>query len=151
MANPHNKAKDTGKCTVWTLSERFKNIKAVEDSPLKSPTQMSIKFVFPLPTLSTIIKDTNKYLGQAKSGDITVVTTGRKRTVCVKELFYFACALHYPPLRACVSARACVWMCTCMHVCACVCVSVFVARLYSVFRPQPLCAFGCVPALNRIN
>ena len=42
MADPHRKAKVTGKRRVLTLSERLKIIKAVEDSPHKSRTQMAI-------------------------------------------------------------------------------------------------------------
>ena len=70
MADPHRKHR------VLTLCERLKFIKAVEDSPFKSRTQMAIHFGVSLPTLSNIMKNKNKYLAQARSGD--VVTTSKR-------------------------------------------------------------------------
>ncbi|KAL8609904.1 hypothetical protein ACOMHN_016379 [Nucella lapillus] len=71
MADPHRQAKVTGKRRVLTLYERLKIIKAVEDSPHKSRTQMAIDLGVPLPTLSNIMK-----VNDARSGDI--VTTSKR-------------------------------------------------------------------------
>ncbi|KAL8608054.1 hypothetical protein ACOMHN_023870 [Nucella lapillus] len=79
MADPHSQAKVTGKRRVLTLSERLKIIKAVEDSPHKSRTQMAIDLGVPLPTLSNIMKVKKKYFAQARSGDI-VTTSKRARS-----------------------------------------------------------------------
>ncbi|KAL8559607.1 hypothetical protein ACOMHN_008318 [Nucella lapillus] len=76
MADPHRQAKVTGKRRVLTLSERLRIIKAVEDSPHKSRTQMAIDLGVPLPTLSNIRKVKNKYFAQARSSDI--VTTSKR-------------------------------------------------------------------------
>ena len=96
MADPHRKAKVTGKRRVLTLSERLKIIKAVEDSPHKSRTQMAIDLGVPPPTLSNIMKDKNKYLAQARSGDI-VTSSKRARSCTIRTRdgdLTVLCSLH---------------------------------------------------------
>ena len=70
MADPHRKRK------ALSLCERLKIIQTVEDSPLKSRTQRATHFGIPLSTLSNMMKNKDKYLAQARSGD--VVTTSKR-------------------------------------------------------------------------
>ena len=56
MAEPKRKRK------VLALNDRVKIIKAVEDNPSISKTQLAIEFNVPLPTLSNIVRDKDKYL-----------------------------------------------------------------------------------------
>ena len=73
MAEPKRKRR------VLTLCQRLQIIKAVEDYPNKTRTQIAIDFGVPLPTLSNIVKEKKKYLAQATSGDV-ITTTKRART-----------------------------------------------------------------------
>ena len=73
MADPQRKRR------VLTLCQRLQIIKAVEDNPTRTRTQIAIAFGVPLPTLSNILKGNNKYLEQATSGDV-IITTKRAKT-----------------------------------------------------------------------
>ena len=63
---------------VLTLADRLKIIKAVEDQPSRSRTQIAAEFNLPLPTLSNILREKDKYLKQAASGEV-VSTKKRAR------------------------------------------------------------------------
>jgi hypothetical protein len=75
MADQHRQ----GKRRVLTLSDRLKIIKAVEDSPHRSRTEMAVDLCIPRPTLSNIMKYKEKYLAQARSGGI-LTTSKRARS-----------------------------------------------------------------------
>ena len=81
MAEPKRKRR------VLTLCQRLQIIKAVEDYPNKTRTQIAIDFGVPLPTLCNIVKDKQKYLARL-SWALTKVSSNGSPHAGELQVFY---------------------------------------------------------------
>ena len=88
---------DKRKPRVLTLAVRLKMIKAVEDNPSKARTQIANEFDVPLPTLSNILREKNKYIKQAANGELvsTIKRARGSQLASVDKINYFSFGLVY--------------------------------------------------------